>query len=1090
MASHNYSMNTAWVQSNLQLENEYDMDPTLFDIVQPDPSVPSQTQDPQRFQRRQDQAFPTYPQSYAGATPQQHPSFTFEHSRTLNHSLDNSNSYFNPALGGSSQVQRQRPVQVPSNHTQYNSPPTVQQQPMYADNYAYPQQPQQLVRSPPSTTDPGTSPSFDPSLPPPNVYVSAAPFRPTYPPADHGSQAPVYFRQDANGDLLSAQPLKRMRGSEDAPPYQEGDADQDDSRSTEVKQRPAGACARCKGLKVKCEFKTDPDTCKRCLNGGHECIIPGRKKRRAPPKREHLLSQIRDQAAQIKALMGQLEEANRKMNATQSHISNAPSPSLSSSNTDLFSSVSIPASSSSDADGESLETPGSEFNKPDVMDWITKARESLEVFGGYLNMGGPSATTDQLIEGDGGSTGSTEQYEFDVEGPDDSVLSQTEMGHHSDYDDHSGEDDETKPRRGSHAHRLSGTNRLATIPSPAAPFGLMADFSLKMGRRRRPSSRDGSDVGDDEEDVGLASNDYFRPNNVERPIHDPNDQTPHILKSGVVNPQEVEDLFKIYWDYMNLSVSLLDPHLYTPQATFWRSPFLFTVICAISSRYYMARPDLYQAAMRYARLAAGTALISGRKTVEAVQAYILLALYPMPCHRWEDDRTWVYLGLAIRIAADLNLHHPNTATPKNEQHAREMLNRTRVWLNCFNLDRSTGSQYGKPPIIPNTDYVANQSGTWWNASQYNLNNFDIQIAAYTADLRLVANFAIRVRGDGSNPYGIDKSLDIAAIASETDDKLKNLWESWSPHLKEHEDPKDLQGRFRTALLRLAYSYARLSALSFGFQYQFGRKAPTTTRTNDEQFLLLRCFRAATDVLKAYLEEIALPEQMIFLRHGPEAQSVFVTFAAAFLIKLLHPRFSKYLNKPERTEARSLVQRLSDVMAEVAVDDRHSPKLYSQFLKSLLASPMADVDQTEPLIKREPTARKVMVKAKSASPATKQAELYDGIYSGHNNISTPSSTRQSHSPPPSRPMDGVVQYESFTTVGEPFPDAALLANDMTSEINNQFYQPPLGFGAEFIQSMQNMQTLSEGPSWSNMVIPGFAWMGDFNQDTQMSGMGSV
>ena len=32
-----------------------------------------------------------------------------------------------------------------------------------------------------------------------------------------------------------------------------------------------------------------------------------------------------------------------------------------------------------------------------------------------------------------------------------------------------------------------------------------------------------------------------------------------------------------YFDYMNLSVSLLDPELYTAQKTYWRSPFLFTV---------------------------------------------------------------------------------------------------------------------------------------------------------------------------------------------------------------------------------------------------------------------------------------------------------------------------------------------------------------------------------------------------------------------------------------------------------------------------------------------------------------------------------
>lgn len=96
--------------------------------------------------------------------------------------------------------------------------------------------------------------------------------------------------------------------------------------------------------------------------------------------------------------------------------------------------------------------------------------------------------------------------------------------------------------------------------------------------------------------------------------------------------------------------------------------------------------------MQYACLAAGTALIGGPKTVESVHAYLILSLYPRPARRWEDDRTWLYLGLAIRVATDLNLHHPPTATPKNEQHAREMLNRTRAWMNCFNLDRSIGSQ--------------------------------------------------------------------------------------------------------------------------------------------------------------------------------------------------------------------------------------------------------------------------------------------------------------------------------------------------------------------------------------------------------------
>jgi hypothetical protein len=42
-------------------------------------------------------------------------------------------------------------------------------------------------------------------------------------------------------------------------------------------------CVRCRPLKVRCESTSNPDTCWRCMNGGHECTIPGKKKRRQPP---------------------------------------------------------------------------------------------------------------------------------------------------------------------------------------------------------------------------------------------------------------------------------------------------------------------------------------------------------------------------------------------------------------------------------------------------------------------------------------------------------------------------------------------------------------------------------------------------------------------------------------------------------------------------------------------------------------------------------------------------------------------------------------------------------------------------------------
>ena len=109
-----------------------------------------------------------------------------------------------------------------------------------------------------------------------------------------------------------------------------------------------------------------------------------------------------------------------------------------------------------------------------------------------------------------------------------------------------------------------------------------------------------------------------------------------------------------------------------------------------------------------------------------------------------------------RTATDLNLHLPMTAKPVNENHAREMLNRTRVWLNCLNVERSTASQYGKPPIINPRDYILNHSDDWWNSSPHNMKNFDIHTCAYSGELKVMGQFLTKIYNNPNHPTGLNK----------------------------------------------------------------------------------------------------------------------------------------------------------------------------------------------------------------------------------------------------------------------------------------------------------------------------------------------
>ena len=262
------------------------------------------------------------------------------------------------------------------------------------------------------------------------------------------------------------------------------------------------------------------------------------------------MTKIREQADQITQLMAQLEEATKKAQAQQSHPIDAPSPSARS---DSFSLVSSRITSPEVEQEAGVFQDGVYKNDAEVQDWIAKARASIEAFGGYISMGGPSATREMLADDDfesaeGQEHGESDEYEVTFE----------EQG-----DEPAGEGDDAASA--STSRRVSTTperKRLATIPATAVPFGLMAQMSLDNRPLRRIRSK--GDMGEEQDEVeGIAGDDYLRPSKfmnlrywasshisdflgtVDRPFVSENHQPPHILRNGLVTPAEVEKLFKM-----------------------------------------------------------------------------------------------------------------------------------------------------------------------------------------------------------------------------------------------------------------------------------------------------------------------------------------------------------------------------------------------------------------------------------------------------------------------------------------------------------------------------------------------------------------
>ena len=217
-------------------------------------------------------------------------------------------------------------------------------------------------------------------------------------------------------------------------------------------------------------------------------------------KREHLINQIKEQAAQISDLMSKLEEANRIASRRVS-VDSRPIPDICDEGAaavlaaeDLTGSVPVPCPPPEGA----------------VADWITNARRSIEALGVYVGMGSASVTVDMLGEGGSEAASSDEDYDDDGEeaGEDEDAISPQDDEPPGTHQSGMSPASTTSTADGTPGRRSGGSAKLAILPAEDAPFGLMANLSLSMAKRsaRRAVSRE-----HDDDEVGLASRHYFRP---------------------------------------------------------------------------------------------------------------------------------------------------------------------------------------------------------------------------------------------------------------------------------------------------------------------------------------------------------------------------------------------------------------------------------------------------------------------------------------------------------------------------------------------------------------------------------------------------
>ncbi|CAE6455399.1 unnamed protein product [Rhizoctonia solani] len=484
----------------------------------------------------------------------------------------------------------------------------------------------------------------------------------------------------------------------------------------------------------------------------------------------------------------------------------------------------------------------------------------------------------------------------------------------------------------------SSSPRLHMLPDNTLnPLGLLAEASLANRRDKGSVGIGGMLPGNINEDdgsgkvdgrpVGVASDAYFKPGPMNilplRRLYIERQVQPEML--SFVSTEEVLELFDIYFDHLNPQSGLLERGFHTPSMVCSRSPFLLTTICSIAAKFYSKKPELHLRLASIAKKLAFSVPERGYKSVEIVQAYILLSLWGSgPVERYEQDKTWLLLGLGIRMATDLNLHRKSQPqlddSPESRARAREIRNRERTWLVCFILDRSLSAQMGKPHSI-REDFVIRNASQWWK--QPDAITQDAGVVAYLEMQRILSRSLDFLYSGTQSASGLQTDCDYLLVIKTIESQLQAWNDDWDYHRKNDTSPTS---EYRSLAGAFYYHYALLVINSFGLQNAMER-----SRVDIPHFFA-RCHTAAMSCALVVRDELA-PRG--YMRYSPDSHFVFTAYAVLTLLKLIRPEFSAFLENEKKTL--QVVNDIADVLEQIAANPYHTPALYSTFLRALIAA---------------------------------------------------------------------------------------------------------------------------------------------------------
>ncbi|CAG8454430.1 1994_t:CDS:2 [Dentiscutata erythropus] len=186
------------------------------------------------------------------------------------------------------------------------------------------------------------------------------------------------------------------------------------------------------------------------------------------------------------------------------------------------------------------------------------------------------------------------------------------------------------------------------------------------------------------------------------------------ISNGLPTEDIVEHLALCFFRHIDGQLSMFHEHTFMRQLRQNKvSPLLILAMCAVSSRYSehpnIKRDPPYLSGEPYAHQASKHVLEAlDSPCIEAVQAFILLGLYSYGSSH--GARTYMYIGMAVRMAHSLGLHKLDDITPNSppDQKVSEEVfiakeTKRRTFWSCFMFDRFSACALGRPLLMQEED---------------------------------------------------------------------------------------------------------------------------------------------------------------------------------------------------------------------------------------------------------------------------------------------------------------------------------------------------------------------------------------------------